>query len=256
MAVWQKPPCWLLCLVLALILGVGGCGPSGTAPEAKKESIVSLSPEALEHLRRGQKLLADNKLDEALKEFQETARLAPDSPLAQFWLGRAYYFHQDHAQAEKAFNQVLQLDPKNYQAMIGLGRIYSLDRNKLDQAQKLLQQALDESPDNLEGRFILGVVYTMKGEQQKALNQFSFTFAKESEIAIYHFEIGRILENSGDKKRALQHYQRALVLNPKLTVADQAAKGLAEDAGKEVSIKAQPAPKTGKPQTSEKKPAR
>jgi tetratricopeptide (TPR) repeat protein len=252
-----KPRTFGLALA-GLLLGalLIGCGPSATAPEAKKESKVSLPPQAMEHLRQGQKFLADNKLDEALKECQETVRLAPDSPLAHFWLGRAYYYRQDFAQSEKAYNQVLQLDPKNYQAMIGLARIYSLDRNKLDQAQKLLQQALDESPDNLEGRFILGVVYTIKGEQQKALNQFAFTFAKENEIAIYHFEIGRILENSGDKKLALQHYQRALALNPKLTVADQAAKVLTEDAGKEPSIKAQPAPKMEKPQSSEKKPAR
>lgn len=148
------------------------------------------------------------------------------------------------------------MDQKNYQAMVSLGRLYSLDLSKLDQAQKLLQQALDESPDNLEGRFVLGVVYGLKGEKQKALNEFNFTFAKEGELAIYHFEVGRILEATGDKKRALPHYERALVLNAKLTVADQAAKRLAADAGKEASGKAQPAPKTEKPQSSEKKPAR
>lgn len=255
MAVWQKASCWLLCFILALILGVGGCGASGTAPEAKKESKVSLPPQAMEHLRKGQTFLAEKKFDEALKELQETVRLAPDSTLAQFWLGRVYLYRQENEQAEKAFQQALQLDPKNYQAMVSLGRLYSLDLSKLDQAEKLLQQALDESPDNLEGRFVLGVVYGLKGEKQKALNEFGFTFAKEGELALYHFEVGRILETTGDKKRALLHYQRAFVLNPKLTVADEAAKRLAQDVSKEASGKAQPAPKTEQP-SAEKKPAR
>jgi tetratricopeptide (TPR) repeat protein len=233
-----------------------GCGASGTAPEGKKESKVSLPPQALEHLRQGQTFLAEKKFDEALKEVQETVRLAPDSSLAQFWLGRVYFYRQDKEQAEKAFKQAIQLDPKNYQAMISLGRLYSLDLNKLDQAEKLLQQALEESPDNIEGRFVLGMVYALKGEKQKALNEFNFAFAKEGELALYHFEIGRVLEATRDKKGALQHYQRALVLSPKLAVADQAVKRLAEDAGKEASGKAQPAPKTEKPRSSEKKPER
>ena len=256
MVLQQKASCWMLCFVLALILGVGGCGASGTASEAKKESKVSLPPQAMEHLRQGQAFLAGKKFDEALKSFQETVRLAPDSSVAQYWLGRCQFYRQDKEQAEKAFKQALQLDPKNYQAMVSLGRLYSLDQSKLDQAEKLLQQALEESPDNLEGRFVLGMVYALKGEKQKALTEFNFAFAKEGELALYHFEIGRVLEATGDKKAALQHFQRALVLSPKLAVAEQAAKRLAEDAGKESFSKAQPAPKTEKPRSSEKKPAR
>ncbi len=254
----------MVLFVFSLILAGWGCGPSGApskpakeaTPKPEKEAKASLPPQALEHLRRGQTLLGEKKFDQALKEFQETVRLAPDSPLAHYWLGRGHFYRQDKEQAEKAFKQALELDPQNYQSMVSLGRLYSLDLSKLDQAEKLLQQALDESPDNLEGRFVLGVVYGLKGEKQKALNEFNFTFAKESELALYHFEIGRILEKVGDKPGALQHYQRAVVLNPKLAVAEQAAKRLEEAAKKEALGKAKPAPKTGKPQSSEKKPAR
>ena len=239
----------LLFLSLALILG-GACGPSGTPPKTEKESKVTLSPQAMEHFRQGHKFLVDKKLDEALKEFQETIRLAPDSPLANYWLGKAYFYRQDKDQAEKAFNKVLQLDPKNYHAMASLGRLYSFDRTKLDQAEKLLQQALEESPDNLDTHFDLGRIYAMKGEQQKAMQEFAFTFSREGEFSLYHFEMGRILEAWGEKNRALQHYQRALVLNPRFAAAEQAAKRLEGGAGKEAPGKAPPAP------SPEKKPAR
>jgi len=244
----KKASLGILFLFLTLILAGWGCGPSGAPSKTEKESKIP--PPAMEHLRQGQKLLAEKKFDDALKEFQETVRLAPESPLAHYWLGRCYFYRQDKDPAEKSFKQALQLDPKHYPSMVSLGRLYSLDLSKLDQAEKLLQQALDESPDNLEGRFVLGVVYGLKGEKQKALNEFNFTFAKEGELALYHFEAGRILETSGDKKRALLHYQRALVLNPKLDVAEQAAKRLVEGVGQETSSKGKPASKMGE------KPAR
>jgi tetratricopeptide (TPR) repeat protein len=243
-----------------LLLGalIIGCGASGEAPilGKKPQEKPSLAPQALEQLRKGQTFLGAGKPDEALKEFQEAVRLAPDSALAQYWLGRAYFYRQDKEQAEKAFKQALEQDPKDYQSMISLGRLYSLDLNKLDEAQKLLQQALDESPDNLEGRFVLGMVYALKSEKQKALNEFNFTFAKEGELALYHFEIGRVLEATKDNKMALQHYQRALVLNPKLAVAEQAIKRLGEESSKEISSKTQPAPKPGKLPNPQKKTAR
>jgi tetratricopeptide (TPR) repeat protein len=245
---------WLTVLLLALGLGWGiglyGCSPGGTPPKTGKEAKAPLSPQALEHFRQGHKFLAEKKLNEAIKEFQETARLAPDSPLAQFWVGKVYFYNKDQEQAEKAFKKVLEMDPKNYHAMAMLGKIYSFDRAKLDQAQQYLQQAIDEAPESLEAHFDLGRVYAMKGDRQQALREFAFTFAKEGEFALYHFEMGRILEAWGDKKQALQNYQRALVLNPRFDMASQAIKRLEESGGN-----AESPPAAAKPQKPpEKKP--
>jgi len=249
-----KASLWLVILLLSGWLAGLGCSPSAAPPQGGQTSKAALSPAALEHFRQAHKFLADQKLAEALKEFQETVRLAPDSPLANYWLGQAYFYQQDKGQAEKAFNKVLQLDPKNYHAMASLGRLYSLDKDKLEQAEKYLQQALEESPDNLEAHFDLGRIYAMKGDQKKAMREFAFIFAKEREFAMYHFEMGRILEAWKEKKGALQEYQRALVLRPQFEPAQQAIKRL-EAAGKEGGVRA-PASPAGKPQTPEKRPAR
>jgi len=220
-----------LIMVLLLVCGllvICGC-PSveqtgKTAKEGKK--APPLPPQALDHFRQAHKFLAEQKLDEALKEFQETTRLAPDSTLATFWLGKAYLYKKDREQAEKLFKKVLEMDPQNYHAMATLGRLYSLDRAKLDQAETFLKQALDYSPENLEAHFDLGRIYARKGERNKAVLEFRYLFAKESEFFIYHFEFGRILEAWGEKERALQEYRRAHLLNPKFELAAQAVKRL------------------------------
>jgi tetratricopeptide (TPR) repeat protein len=240
----NHPRFWLALLCLGMICGIGlvGCQPTATPTKTEKESKATLSPQAMEHFRQAHKFLAEKKLDEAFKEFQETARLAPDSPLAQYWLGKVYFYKKDMAQARKTFEEVLKLDPKNYHALAMLGKIDSFDRAKLPEAQKLLQQALDESPDNLEAHFDLGRVYAMQGDKNKAIREFAFIFNKEAEFALYHYEMGRILEAWGQKEGALTHYKRALVFNPNFELPQQAIQNLEKG-----STKATPqlAPKPG-----------
>ena len=156
---------FLAILGLSGSLWICGCSSAEQAGKAAKEAkkSQSLPPQALDHFRQAQKFLSDQKLDEALKEFQETARLAPDSTIAAFWLGKAYLYKKDRDQAEKYFKKVLEMDPQNYHAMAMLGRLYSLDRDKLDQAETYLKQALDYSPENLEAHFDLARIYAQKG---------------------------------------------------------------------------------------------
>jgi tetratricopeptide (TPR) repeat protein len=219
---------FLAVLGLAGLLTIWGC-PSGehsgkAAKEGKKGG--ALSPQALDHFRQAQKFLNEHKTDEALKEFQETVRLAPDSTLAIFWLGKAYLYKNDRDQAEKCFKKVLEMDPQNYHAMAMLGRLYSLDRNKLDQAEDYLKKALDYSPENLDAHFDLARIYARKGERDKAAQEFRYLFNKEGEFFVYHFELGRILEAWGNKNGALREYRRAQLLNPKFEPAEQAIKRL------------------------------
>ncbi|MFZ2087836.1 MAG: tetratricopeptide repeat protein [Desulfobaccales bacterium] len=245
--------CKPLVFVLAVLALAGlflncGCssGEQSVKPAKDLKKSPPLPPEALEHFRQAHRFLAEQKTAEALKEFQETARLAPDSSLAVFWLGKAHLYNKDRDQAEKHLKKVLEMDPENYHAMATLGRLYSLDRDKLDQAEAYLKQALDYSPDNLEAHFDLARIYARKGERDKALQEFRFLFNQEAEFFIYHFELGRILEAWGNKDAALQEYRRAHLLNPKFEPALQASKRLE-------SAAAAPAP-APKPETPAKTP--
>ncbi len=215
----------LVIVGLALALG---CQASTPSPEKKEtgKAKISISPEALEHLAQGQKFLMDQKLDEALKEFQETVRLAPNSPVANYWLGRAYFYRKDKELAEKSFKKVLELEPENYHALAWLGKIYSFDPDKLDLAKSYLIKALEESPENLEAHFDLARIYGMQGERQKALREFAFLFSKERDFFIYHFELGRMLEAWGEPDKAIEEYKRAQVLNPHFQPAGEAIKRL------------------------------
>jgi tetratricopeptide (TPR) repeat protein len=243
-------PVLLFSLVLAACLATFlGCPASNTTPatQEKGKTKTTLSKEALEHLSQGQKFLQDQKLDEALKEFQETVRLAPDSALGQFWLGRVYFYRKDKEQAEKAFKKVLEKEPDNYHAMAMLGKMYSFDKDKLEQAQTYLQKALAESPENLEAHFDLARIYAMQGERNKALREFGFLFSKERDFFIYHFELGRMLEAWDEKGKAIEQYKRALVLNPNFKPAEESIQRLEGKSGGSSSSGTAPTSKTAPP---------
>ena len=158
------------------------------------ETVTKQSPlnrEAKEHFKKAHELLKNKKLDEALKEFKQAAKLAPDAAVVHYWVGRAYYFKKEPERAIAKFKKVLDLEPKNYRALAMIGRILSLDKAKLDEAISYLNDALSINPDYAEARFDLGRIYAQKGDAKRALSEFAVIFMSEPRYALYHFGGGR-----------------------------------------------------------------
>ncbi|PWH13357.1 MAG: hypothetical protein DDG60_10370 [Anaerolineae bacterium] len=136
---------------------------------------------------------------DALRFFQKAVESAPDSALAQFFVGRASLFLSDlqsrereayWQSAESAFQTAIGLDPRHARAYIGLGGVYFKRGASLldaalatgqppdpqaarwaEQALAAYQQALDLKPDPAEygnpvgevARLALGNAYRLKG---------------------------------------------------------------------------------------------
>jgi tetratricopeptide (TPR) repeat protein len=228
-------------LTLGLLCGVPGCGQSAESTKTGEEA--PLPPEALKHFEKGVKDLQQNKISDALGEFQKVSQLAPKAPAGHLWLGKAYLSEKKFPEAEAELKKVLALAPKNYAAMVLLARLCSSDPNRLKQAEDYLRQALKLSPDSLEAHFDLGRVYALKGERQKAIEAFNFIFFKERDFHIYHFEAGRILEGWGEKREALRQYRQALLFNPNFAAAKNSLQRLAD---------AQPKPASNAPEDAKK----
>lgn len=144
-----------------------------------------------------QEQLGQNR--DALGFFQEAVESAPDSALAQFFVGRAFLFLSDlqsreretyWQSAETAFQAAIGLDPRHARAYIGLGGVYfKRGASLLDaalatgqppnpqaaqwaaKALAAYQQALDLNPDSAEygnpvrevAQLALGNAYRLKG---------------------------------------------------------------------------------------------
>ncbi len=184
------------------------------------------SAEAEDAFKKGHEYLRAKKLDDALKEFKQSEKLSPDSPVAHYWVGMVYFYKRDPESALTEFKKVLALDKDNYRALAMIGKILSFDKSKLDEAVKYLTDALAIDPEYADARFDLGRIYAMKGDLNRALSEFSAIFTTEPRYALYHYELGRIFEGAKATDKAKREYERALQLDPNFKQAREALEKL------------------------------
>ena len=200
-------------------------GKSSSA-QSQKEMKSPFAKGAEEHFAKAHEFLKGQKLDEAMKEFDEAAKLSPKTPVIYYWLGIVYFSKKDPENAIVNFKKVLDLEPKNYHAIGMIGKILSFDKNKLDEATDQLNAAIAINPDFAEAHFDLGRIYALKGDMSRSMAEFGVILRNEPQYAIYHFELGRIFESMKTYDRAKNEYRRALQLNPNMAVASEALKKL------------------------------
>lgn len=113
------------------------------------------------------------KLDQAVKEFQTVLSMNPRQEKAHNNLGITFYLQGNLEKAIQEFRGVLDINPTNKEAYINLGVVYKR-QNRLGKAKRMFENALSIDPHSPEA----------------------------------HYNLGLILEESGDIKEAISHYQR------------------------------------------------
>lgn len=184
------------------------------AEDKSGADFQNIDPVVSECLSGGHKAASSGNFDEAIKIFSSCLEKHPNSAASNFFLGMALFYKKDVENATAAFKKASQLDPHNLASIIMLGRLYSLDKQKLDLSRELLERALSVAPYKDDVRFDLARVYAMSGEENKSLQEFQRLFADEARYGIYHTEFAKILIAAAELKAARSHLRRAIALAP------------------------------------------
>lgn len=155
----------------------------GLAYKAKKKSDL-----AIEHFKRALEIKPDyapaiNNLgtvyldkqewDTAIEYFKKVEKnllyATPHLPLAN--LGWAYYNKKEYSLSEKYYLEALDLEPKFFNAMRGLGLTY-IAMGRIEAAVKILERAVKDYADVPQLYFDLGKVYTLSHDHEKALHAY------------------------------------------------------------------------------------
>jgi tetratricopeptide (TPR) repeat protein len=118
------------------------------------------------------------RVDEALKQLREAARLDP-APLRHYDVGRVLLAARRFPEAGAAFNQALALKPDMPEALYGLGLAFD-SLGRLDEAVGAYTRALQSNLDFVDA----------------------------------HFNLARVLAALGRNDEAIAHYEQALRLRP------------------------------------------
>src|SRR5271165_75736 len=104
----------------------------GNSPEAEQFLRAATALQPTDHVADGQArawlslghVLEDTKPEEALEAFKKAAALTPKDPEPHLSAALVYERKKDFSAAEAEYQQVLALDPRSSEAVVGLTNIY------------------------------------------------------------------------------------------------------------------------------------
>ena len=195
--------------------------PPPPSPQIEPEQPASpqpLSRQARYHLEQGQILYDAGKVDQAVAEWQETLRLAPQTAQAHHLLGLAFRDQKDHTQAATAFQQALRLEPDNATAHVHLARAFE-ELGKEQEAFDTYQKALQLVPSAPYVHNRLGYILAEREDWQGAANAWYQTIQLAPHYAYAYANYGEALEKMGREQDALSTYKNAVPVCVRFTQA-------------------------------------
>jgi tetratricopeptide (TPR) repeat protein len=119
--------------VLVSLESLSGCGGA----DARRAS----------HMARGEKYLAEDKLEKARIEFADALQIAPNDAEARFQSGRVAERLGNLRTAVSMYQAALEVNPEHVPAHVRLARLYVLS-GAADQARQLIEPLLSRHPDD------------------------------------------------------------------------------------------------------------
>ncbi len=171
------------------------------------------------------------KPDEALTYLQRALELAPNDIRLYLSLGAMYESIGNWQQAEATYQKVLTLQPENALAANDLAYIMLEHGGNINVALTLAQTAHKGMPDLPNTADTLGWAYYSNNAYSAAAPLFEEAIKKVSNNQLYRYHLGLTYEKLNNPTRAKAELEKAIHLDPKSSLADQARLALSQFSG-------------------------
>ena len=178
----------------------------------------STEARAERYYKEGQELVQSgekDKLDEAVAAYTKAIELNPQS--AKAYVGRANArTSKDCEKAIEDCNKAIEIDPKNSDAYLTFGKIYSKWKKDYEAAFADYNQVVMLDPQNVEARLNRGYFYQKKKDFGKAIEDFTAVINNkdadpEKKAYAYSFR-GFIYEHQNNYIGAIENFTKSIEL--------------------------------------------
>ena len=167
------------------------------------------------HLRMGYQSLQQGDSTSALKELLQAEKLNPQDPEIQFALGWAYSAKGRFLEALEHFRQTLVLNPKLTEAHNAMGATY-IEMAKWDEAiqefEIVLKDLLYMTPYYVQNN--IGWAYYKKGDRLKALEYYQKAVVLKPDFGLAYFNMGMVYRDNQQTAEAIAAMRSALAQAP------------------------------------------
>ena len=166
----------------------------------------------------GAELLKHRADAPAIEVFAKSSRLYPDSLRTLLGLGTAYYALGSYEQAARYFFQACDVDPKNADPYLFLGRVHTTVITQSDGFLLRMERFAKLYPGDAQANFLYGAsLWTHRdGAAVKLLGK---AVELDPHLAAAHSLLGIVYAESGDLPRAIAAFQKAISIDPALEEA-------------------------------------
>jgi tetratricopeptide (TPR) repeat protein len=175
--------------------------------------LASYPDSARAHQAMAENFYVLRQMPQAEKEFQQAIELRPDIPKLHLELGLVYAGASQWTKAEQAFRIETKLQPGNAEAAFRLGNAL-LQQGKIQEARAELGRADKLQPDMPETLYSLGKAASLAGDNASAEKSWVkvITMEKEGDLAAQaHFALAGLYRKQGkttDAEHEMQEFQK------------------------------------------------
>lgn len=187
---------------------------SGLLSKQSIDSLLATYPDSA----RAHQAMAENyyvlrQMPQAEKEFQQAIEMRPDIPKLHLELGLVYAGASQWQKAEEAFRAETKLQPGNAEAVYRLGNAL-LQQGRIPEARAVLVRADTLQPEMPETLYALGKAASLAGDNASAEKAWVKVIAieKESDLAAQaHFALAGLYRKQGKteaSEREMQEFKK------------------------------------------------
>lgn len=177
-------------------------------------ALAHLSPnDGMVHVHLAKRLFAESRYAAARNEYATAVHLDPESARARYGYGESLLRSGHGGEAEEQFEAALKLDPRMPEAEYALGRLYSLQGRSME-ALAHARRAAALQPNNDRAWYVVAQCYIDMNQDADALDSLRNAIALHGHVADYYASMGEVLARLGQLEPALDHFNRALQIDP------------------------------------------
>ena len=168
---------------------------------------------------------------EALDSLERAVKLDPNHLKARLHLGRTYYDHNQHPEARRQFEAVLEKDPNFAWLHYHLALLHS-NRGEVQAATGELEKELELHPGHSQARLELGEWLVKTGRYESGLTHLSQVKQDEVNPVDLNYAVAKAHRGLGNPDQALAAARKCLEMDPEFSDAHYLLGQLYRETGK------------------------